>query len=186
MITISLTEALLLRDNQEKKIHELEREMGNSTSIDYKKEGSLLTPIADKEDLPRPMSQILEELDRAEIEFAQILAAIELANCTTKIDFTTDAGRHLTIKEAIVYIRHLRENYESMISMSRAKKHSVLENPNKYSNADDGRFVYEKVTVPNFNVKDMGKLKEKTEKIIDKIEFAINKANMLTVTTIDI
>ena len=130
------------------------------------------------------VDELTKKIERLKKEIRKLRLHATIANVNTLVDFTIDEEK-ITLQEAIYLIKQYREEVPVLRKMGEMKTTSQIVDPLRFSSNPNVDHSYEEVREPTFNTKNYRREAERLEKLITKLELAINKANLTTEVEID-
>lgn len=110
MTKISLREALPLVSQIEKMIREKQTERAEKAVIEFQK--------GEKYEKTDEVDRLTEEIARLQSDLRKLQLEIQKANLNHLVNYTDESGRKLTLAEALILAKHLREELERWKSLA--------------------------------------------------------------------
>jgi exonuclease VII small subunit len=173
-MNIKIAEVKLLLDNKIKELRDTYALRSQSLTDTFRLDKE--TKVEEKQNINYEFSvdELTARADKLENEILILKSALTTANCTIKTNFEI-GGHKLTLQEAIIHIKALRESLNNIKYLGEQKE--------KRNNIDDKNYGgmvtkgYIEITRPTYNTKTYRDRYEKMVKLIQKLEVEISTAN---------
>jgi hypothetical protein len=179
---MSLAELRLVLENKEKELMTLLQRRNECLVNVYKKTNGNKELMHEKHEFT--VDELTQKIAEVRKAIRKLRLCSTIANVNTLVDFTVD-GEKTTLQEAIFLIKQYRVEAENFRTMSEKKATSKIVDPLCFSSNSNVDRSYEEITEPTYNTKLYREKAEKLEKLITKLELAINKANLTTEVEVD-
>lgn len=179
---MSLAEVRLILENKESELKTLFQRRSDSLMNVYKKADGKKELMHEEHEFA--VDELTERIEKLKKEIRKLRLCSATANVNTLVDFTVD-GDKITLQEAIYLIKQYREEVPVLRKMGEMKTTSQLVDPLRFSSNSNIDRTYEEIKEPTYDTKKYRKEAEKMEKLITKLELAINKANLTTEVDVD-
>lgn len=179
---MSLAEVRLILDNKEKELETLLQRRCDCMFNIYKKKDGDKELTHEKHEFT--VDTLTNEIESLKKVIRKLRLYATTANINTLVDFTVD-GEKITLQEAIYLIKQYREELPILRKMGEQKTTSKIVDPAPRFSQVSVDHSYEEISEPTYNTKEYRKRAKKLEKLITKLELAINKANLTTELDID-
>lgn len=179
---MSLAELRLVLENKEKELAMLLQRRNDCMVNVYKKTNGEKQLMHEEHEFT--VDKLTEDIEALQKEIRKLRLCSTIANVNTLVDFT-DGGEKITLQEAIYLIKQYREEVLTLRMMGEKKTTSKIVDPLRFSSGSNVDRSYEEITEPTYDTKKYRKKAEKMEKLITKLELAINKANLTTEVDVD-
>jgi len=181
---MSLAELRLVLENKEKELAMLLQRRNDCMVNVYKKTNGEKQLMHEEHEFT--VDKLTEDIEALRKEIRKLRLCSTIANVNTMVDFVVDGEKEkITLQEAIYLIKQYREEVLTLRMMGEKKTTSKIVDPLRFSSNSNVDRSYEEITEPTYDTKKYRKKAEKMEKLITKLELAINKANLTTEVDVD-